>query len=127
MDYRLKKAIICLFIGMLFYVSNSKILYTYIDKIFKTKLAKTTQKCPIGNGLIQKTIMFSILAYLFMGNPLKDINIKIKRTIYSATLFYMLSSPQMVSVISDEECVNNSSKTIYSFVFAGIMYYFMSH
>jgi hypothetical protein len=91
--------------------------------------------CPTSKGILIHTIVFLVLSFLMMGNPLKEPLIKLKYSIYGALLFFLFSSPVMYSVTSaltdgltasENGCQTNMGviihAIIYSFALIGMTY-----
>ena len=120
-----KKVIISLGSTFLFTLVNIPDAYKFTSFITKLNLFDFVNKCRTNLGFMVHTIVFFLITYFSMGNPVKEIGIKLKRSIYGTLIYYMLSSPSFYSLFTDK-CPNMFviviSSIVYFITLVGLMY-----
>jgi hypothetical protein len=83
--------------------------------------------CPTSKGILIHTIVFLVISFLLMGNPLEEPLLKLKYGIYAALLFFLFSSPVMYSVTSaltngltaaENGCQTNMGVVVHAAIYA---------
>jgi hypothetical protein len=113
----------------LFYLLNTVDSFKFISKILDINLLEND--CPTYLGQFVNTVVFFIITYLSMGNPLNNQLFKLKNTTYGTLIYFMISSSTMYylinKVINSSECRSNLSLFIHSFLYfiilVGVMYF----
>lgn len=74
--------------------------YQFTNNTLDLGTYDTATNCPTNVGLIIHAIVFFVLTYLSMGNPIKNIGMKLRHTLFGALIFYLLSSPAVYATIT---------------------------
>lgn len=101
----MRKAQISLMIAGIFFVVNLPMVYRLVNNLFKDIVTfNDSTGCPTMDGLLVHTLVFSILVFIKMfipkDNKKESISLmtKVKHTLYSALIFYFLSSPAVYKI-----------------------------
>lgn len=94
-----EKLTISLGAAALFMLVNLPQTYKLTDQVLPLDLYNQNTNCPTKVGLLIHTIVFFLITFLTMGNPYKKSGIKLKHTIYSSLIFFLISSPAMYSLV----------------------------
>ena len=126
-----QKVLISLLSSFTFISLNLPIAYKLTSNLISTY----DNGCPTNIGFMFHTFLFFIITYLSMGNPLKKSLIKLKRTIHSSLIYFLIASPILFMLIgsnignnfaSDKGCPTNLGVFLHSIGYFlclfGIMY-----
>lgn len=96
----LNKLFISLSSAGLFVSVNRPEAYKITGRIFKQGLYNITNGCPTFLGSIIHTIVFFVLTFFSMGRPDKETLIKVKHSVTSTLIYYLVSSPAVFSFVA---------------------------
>lgn len=85
------------FSGILFAVVNHPSTYSFTSDVVSSAITDIAG-CPTSKGLLVHTLVFLVITMLTMGNPLEMPLLKFKYSLYSALIFFFLSSPAVYSL-----------------------------
>lgn len=95
-----KKLQISIGSAALFTLVNLPQVYKLGNNILPLTTYNNLTKCPTNAGILLHTIVFFIGTYISMMGSSGESWLKLKNTIYSTLIFYMLSSPPVFSLIN---------------------------
>lgn len=87
--------------------AESTLLFTLINLPYTYELTNQwlpfstyENGCPTMNGILIHTLVFALISFISMGNPLIETGIKLKHTIYGTLLYFLISSPILYNLTS---------------------------
>lgn len=90
---------ISVYSALIFTLVNLPATYGLTDEHVSSGIVDETG-CPTAKGVLIHTIVFMVLSFLTMGNPLEDTMLKVKYSVWGALLGFFFANPVMYSVTS---------------------------
>ncbi len=113
--------------AFLFTLINLPQTYQLTDKLLPLDLYNKSTNCPTNIGLVVHAIVFFVLTFFSMGNPLENTFVKLKHTIYGTLIFFLISSPAVFAVVGsllgNEFADANGCPTLQGVVLHAIVYF----
>ena len=119
-----QKLIISLGSALVFTAVNLPCTYKITNNVLHTFNATTN--CPTNLGLLVHAVVFFLLTFLSMGNPLINSGVKLKHTIYGTLIFFLISSPTVYSfvgsILGPHFADVNGCPTLYGLLLHALVY-----
>ena len=115
------KIYISAFSSVIFFLFNLPETYKLIGSVLSLKLINGL--CPTNIGVVLHTLLFFIFSFMTMGDPRKEMLLKIKYSLYGTLIFYFVSSPALYGITNkllqniSSNCPNKVGILLHSFVY----------
>lgn len=119
----LQKTRISLGSALLFVAVNLQQTYGVTDKLSPLPLIEGN--CPTGLGLLLHALVFFVLSFATMGNPLEMTGLKVKFSLYGTLIMFLLSSPAMYTLTGSllgSQIASNGCPTLNGVLLHGALY-----
>jgi len=90
---------ISVYSAFLFTLVNLPTTYALTDKHVQQGIVDANG-CPTPKGILIHTVVFMVLSFLTMGNPLEDTMLKVKYSIWGGLMAFFFANPVMYSITS---------------------------
>ena len=123
-----EKSMISLSSAVLFALVNLPITYSLTNAVLPVKTFNVSTQCPTHLGLLIHTLVFFAVTYFSMGvNNRMSQGMKLRNSIFSALIFYLVSSPMMYSVVASvfgsRFASQTGCQTLFGVLFHAVVYF----